>query len=268
MRDAPTPSSPSPPAPCPPAWRSSASPARPAARFSSAMAGALPEPRRLTLAPIRIGGETLDRASSPGSRPPTASPARTAPSCRCTARPPWSAPSSAQPPARAGVRLAEAGEFTRRAFENGKLDLTEVEGLGDLIAAETESQRQQAAARLAGGVADEGRGLARDHCSTSAPRSKRGSTFPTRAMSATCPPTFVAGIAAPAATSSTTALAVGGPRPHRPRGPAGRAGRPAERRQIQPAQCACRSPTWPSSPTSPAPRATSGRSRSISAASW
>lgn len=54
----------------------------------------------------------------------------------------------------AGVRLAEAGEFTRRAFENGKLDLTEVEGLGDLIGAETESQRRQALARLAGGVSD------------------------------------------------------------------------------------------------------------------
>jgi tRNA modification GTPase len=54
-----------------------------------------------------------------------------------------------------GVRLAEAGEFTRRAFENGKLDLTEVEGLGDLIAAETESQRQQALARLAGGLSQQ-----------------------------------------------------------------------------------------------------------------
>jgi len=51
-----------------------------------------------------------------------------------------------------GVRLAEAGEFTRRAFENGKLDLTEVEGLGDLLAAETESQRRQAVARAAGGL--------------------------------------------------------------------------------------------------------------------
>lgn len=48
------------------------------------------------------------------------------------------------------TRLAEAGEFTRRAFENGKLDLTEVEGLGDLIAAETESQRRQALARAGG----------------------------------------------------------------------------------------------------------------------
>jgi len=53
-----------------------------------------------------------------------------------------------------GVRLAEAGEFTRRAFANGKLDLTEVEGLGDLIEAETETQRQQAVARLAGGISE------------------------------------------------------------------------------------------------------------------
>ncbi|HVW91917.1 MAG TPA: tRNA uridine-5-carboxymethylaminomethyl(34) synthesis GTPase MnmE, partial [Devosia sp.] len=51
-----------------------------------------------------------------------------------------------------GVRLAEAGEFTRRAFENGKLDLTAVEGLGDLIEAETESQRRQALARLDGNL--------------------------------------------------------------------------------------------------------------------
>ncbi|HZY68961.1 MAG TPA: tRNA uridine-5-carboxymethylaminomethyl(34) synthesis GTPase MnmE, partial [Devosia sp.] len=53
-----------------------------------------------------------------------------------------------------GVRLAEPGEFTRRAFINGRLDLTEVEGLGDLIEAETETQRQQAVARLAGGVGE------------------------------------------------------------------------------------------------------------------
>ena len=51
-----------------------------------------------------------------------------------------------------GIRLAEAGEFTRRAFLNGRLDLTEVEGLGDLIEAETETQRQQALARLNGGI--------------------------------------------------------------------------------------------------------------------
>ncbi|WIY52826.1 tRNA uridine-5-carboxymethylaminomethyl(34) synthesis GTPase MnmE [Devosia sp. YIM 151766] len=49
-----------------------------------------------------------------------------------------------------GLRLAEAGEFTRRAFENGKLDLVSVEGLGDLLNADTEKQRQQALARYDG----------------------------------------------------------------------------------------------------------------------
>lgn len=43
-----------------------------------------------------------------------------------------------------GMRQAEAGEFTRRALENGRLDLAQVEGLADLIEAETEAQRQQA----------------------------------------------------------------------------------------------------------------------------
>ena len=42
------------------------------------------------------------------------------------------------------VRPAEPGEFTRRAFENGKLDLTEAEGLDDLIHADTDRQRRQA----------------------------------------------------------------------------------------------------------------------------
>ena len=42
-----------------------------------------------------------------------------------------------------GVRLAEPGEFTRRAFELGKVDLTEAEGLADLLSAETEAQRIQ-----------------------------------------------------------------------------------------------------------------------------
>ncbi|MSO88720.1 MAG: tRNA uridine-5-carboxymethylaminomethyl(34) synthesis GTPase MnmE [Rhodospirillaceae bacterium] len=49
-----------------------------------------------------------------------------------------------------GCRLAQAGEFTRRAFENGRLDLTEVEGLADLIAAETAAQRRQALRQLDG----------------------------------------------------------------------------------------------------------------------
>jgi len=50
----------------------------------------------------------------------------------------------------AGLRPAEAGEFTRRAFANGKMDLTEAEGLADLIDAETEGQRAQALAQMTG----------------------------------------------------------------------------------------------------------------------
>ncbi|CAI5798998.1 tRNA modification GTPase GTPBP3, mitochondrial [Podarcis lilfordi] len=48
------------------------------------------------------------------------------------------------------LRLAEPGEFTKRAFQNGKLDLTAAEGLGDLIHAETESQRRQALRQMEG----------------------------------------------------------------------------------------------------------------------
>jgi tRNA modification GTPase len=51
---------------------------------------------------------------------------------------------------RLGLRMAEPGEFTKRAFVNGKLDLTEVEGLSDLINAETAAQRAQALAQSGG----------------------------------------------------------------------------------------------------------------------
>ncbi|NXC77330.1 GTPB3 GTPase, partial [Anhinga anhinga] len=49
-----------------------------------------------------------------------------------------------------GLRPAEPGEFTRRAFRRGKLDLTAAEGLGDLIRAETEAQRRQALRQMEG----------------------------------------------------------------------------------------------------------------------
>jgi len=51
-----------------------------------------------------------------------------------------------------GLREAQPGEFTRRAFENGRIDLTEAEGLADLIEAETESQRKAAMALAEGGL--------------------------------------------------------------------------------------------------------------------
>ncbi len=54
-----------------------------------------------------------------------------------------------------GARLAEPGEFTRRALENGRLDLTQVEGLADLIDAETEAQRVHAMQQATGALRDQ-----------------------------------------------------------------------------------------------------------------
>ena len=68
------------------------------------------------------------------------------------------------------TRLAEAGEFTRRALENGKLDLAQVGGLADLIDSETEAQRKQALRVLSGHLGNVGRGVASgsDPCGRSA----------------------------------------------------------------------------------------------------
>ncbi len=55
-----------------------------------------------------------------------------------------------------GLRPAEAGEFARRAFENGKLDLTALEGLADLVIAETEGQRRQALRQMQGALGQQG----------------------------------------------------------------------------------------------------------------
>ncbi len=51
-----------------------------------------------------------------------------------------------------GLRQAEPGEFTRRSFENGRIDLTQAEGLADLLEAETEAQRKAALALAEGGL--------------------------------------------------------------------------------------------------------------------
>ena len=68
-----------------------------------------------------------------------------------------------------GLRPAEAGEFTRRAFAHGKLSLTEVEGLADLIHAETEAQRRQALRQLDGELGDLCRGWAETLTKASTP---------------------------------------------------------------------------------------------------
>lgn len=66
------------------------------------------------------------------------------------------------------LRPAEPGEFTRRAFENGKLDLTEAEGLDDLIHADTERQRRQALRQMKGLLGDKAERWRRDIIEASA----------------------------------------------------------------------------------------------------
>ena len=61
-----------------------------------------------------------------------------------------------------GLRMAEPGEFTRRALENGRLDLAQVEGLADLIEAETEAQRKQALRVLSGAIGAKAEAWRRD----------------------------------------------------------------------------------------------------------
>lgn len=56
--------------------------------------------------------------------------------------------------AQPSCRMAEPGEFTRRAFENGRMDLAMIEGLGDLISADTEHQRRQAMRLMTGGLSN------------------------------------------------------------------------------------------------------------------
>ena len=53
-----------------------------------------------------------------------------------------------------GLRLAEPGEFTRRAVENGRLDLTQAEAIADLVDAETEAQHRQAVQQFEGSLGE------------------------------------------------------------------------------------------------------------------
>jgi tRNA modification GTPase len=115
-----------------------------------AVAGALPEPRKLTLR--AIGQESLlDRGLVAWFPAPHSFTGED-----CAELQVHGSPAGVRAILKLllskSARLAEAGEFTRRAFENGKLDLVEIEGLGDLLEAETENQRRQALARFEGGL--------------------------------------------------------------------------------------------------------------------
>lgn len=119
-----------------------------------ALAGGLPEPRRATLAGLKDprNGELLDRAlilTFPG--PATATGEDLVELQLHGGRAIVRAVESALG-ALPGLRPAEPGEFTRRALLNGRIDLSEAEGLGDLLTAETESQRRLAIRATEGAV--------------------------------------------------------------------------------------------------------------------
>jgi tRNA modification GTPase len=118
-----------------------------------ALAGGVPrEPRRLTLRMLRDprSGESLDQALVTWMPGPNSFTGEDQAELHIHGGVAVRAAVLRAVGAVPGCRPAEAGEFTRRAFLNGRLDLTRVEGLADLIDAETEAQRKQALRQLEG----------------------------------------------------------------------------------------------------------------------
>ena len=115
-----------------------------------ALAGRLPEPRVATLAELRVDGQVLDKALVIRFHGPHSATGEDVAELHLHGGRAVVASVQAALAALPGLRAAEPGEFTRRAFENGRIDLAEAEGLADLLAAETETQRRAALA-LAGG---------------------------------------------------------------------------------------------------------------------
>lgn len=116
-----------------------------------ALAGRLPAARRASLRSLRWRSETLDQAMVlwfPGPASYTGE--------DCAELSLHGGPAVVEAVigalAELGLRLAEPGEFTRRAFEHGKLDLAQAEAVADLIESETEAQAKQAIAQLGGGL--------------------------------------------------------------------------------------------------------------------
>ena len=116
-----------------------------------ALAGRLPAARRASVRPLRWQGQTLDEAVvlwMPGPASYTGE--------DCAELSLHGGPAVVEAVIEAlaalGLRLAEPGEFTRRAFQNGKLDLAQAEAVADLIDAETAEQARQALAQLGGGL--------------------------------------------------------------------------------------------------------------------
>lgn len=116
----------------------------------AALGGRLPEPRVATFRKLRVDGEAIDntvilRFPGPGSATGEDIAELHLHGGRAVIARALAALGRME-----GLREAEPGEFTRRSFENGRLDLAEAEGLGDLLMAETEGQRRAALALMGG----------------------------------------------------------------------------------------------------------------------
>lgn len=123
-------------------------------RAGAALAGSLPEPRTAAVREIRdpATGELLDEALVLRFDSPASATGEDVVELHCHGGRAVVDAVSAALIAQPDVREADPGEFTRRAFANGRMDLTEAEGLADLIEAETQSQRRAALAVAEGGL--------------------------------------------------------------------------------------------------------------------
>jgi tRNA modification GTPase len=121
-----------------------------------ALTGKMPEPRKAALARVRdpANGEVIDEALALWFPGPNSETGEDTAELQLHGGRAVIAAVLAALGRIEGLRLAEPGEFTRRAFENGRLDLTAVEGLADLISAETEAQRRQGYRQLKGLLGD------------------------------------------------------------------------------------------------------------------
>jgi tRNA modification GTPase len=125
------------------------------AAFAAAeqLGGTLPVPRTLSLRTLRdLAGEELDRALVAVFLAPRTVTGEPMAELHCHGGRAVVARLLGVLAALPGLREAEPGEFTRRALENGRLDLTEAEGLADLLSAETEWQRRAALGVAGGGL--------------------------------------------------------------------------------------------------------------------
>lgn len=117
------------------------------------LCGSLPKPRRASLRDLRNdAGDVLDRALVLWFPGPATATGEDLAELHCHGGRAIIAAIERHLASMPGLRKAIAGEFTRRAFSNGVIDLAEAEGLGDLLSAETEMQRSAAQAAAGGGL--------------------------------------------------------------------------------------------------------------------